>query len=617
MRCPVGSLALVLFLLATASQPARAQSGGGPIDLQLFHPAMDTRGLISLDGSETIGHLRMDFKVGVNYAYRPFSVMGPTVGGTWCQGGGTCGVGDAQYLSSRYRVEHLGTGELIVALGLSRYFQLGLGLPLSFWTGYTQPQAQVLPDQDRTAVGAFGLGDLALHLKGMILNQSRFPVGLAAKATVGFPTAAAGEFLGSERFRVTLGVVLDRSLLKGRLKLALNVGTHLRFGADRAWTDSRLCAQGDQLLDCGTGRTLRSGHGLYYGLGLSFGIVRDRFDVLAELYGQTPFSGLFDLAPEGPLGSAHEAALGFRLRIGKIAAFEFGCAFGLTRREDNGQYGAALFRPYFGLQVQTELVTVKALALKAAEWEPVKRALAGFRELAEARLESLLAGIQAAAMELTRKLADQALGLAMKVVMGDDVQAFVKQLVGAYSRWQAIQDQLLVVYTASGIALKDARARLKTLLEQTQSITADLKVLLRERLEQRIQESIRPRFESLLGSQWDQVVAPLLDKVVGALTTLAGTIPGAGGVLSTTVNLLVAKAKAELKTWAQGKATALLDQLVKSTLDRIFSMVFAPGGRIEGALDWLNTHLQALQKAVDQAGAELEAKRQLIEKMLR
>jgi len=609
----------VAFGLSSVMAGTAVAQHGGAIDMQLFRPAVDSKGYITVDGPDTVGHLQLSVGVNVNYAYKPFSLRSETAVSTWCVDQVNCSPGDENYIYSRYRINHLATGNLVAALGLSKYFQLGIGVPMTFWMGSTTPTGQQLPGVDEDTISAFGIGDLALHLKGRILQQPKFPVGLGVRLTAAFPTAKPDSFLGSGRVRVTPVVLLQRTLLKGRLRLALNVGAHLRFGEELFWTDSRMCdpMDGTDAVNCGTGRQMSTAHHLFYGVGIGFTILKNRLDVLVELVGQTPFDGFYDLSEEGALGSAHEAIIGFRLRMMGQTYFEVGAAFGLFRTEDNFQYGMPLARAYFGLVVQSTLTGAMEMAGKMGQWGPVKRTIDSFKAKAKAKLDEYLADVKAKIQKLAQELADKAIAKGMQLIFNETTENLLRKVIAGYDKWQAIQAQLMVVYTTSGRELSQAKAKLKSMLVKAQSVTGDLQNTLKTLVEQRVRETIRPRFEMLLNTQWDEVVSPILDKGANALTSLAASVPGAGGVLAVTVNLLIAKAKVTLKIWALGKAMTMLDSMLDKTFKRIWGVVFKDGGKVEGALKWVNSKLKDLDAALEKASSEIESRRQLLLRVLR
>lgn len=68
----------IVSLLALAPARALAQpSPGGAIDLQLFRPAIDSKGFITQDASQVLGHLDVSFGLVLNYALSPLSLAGP------------------------------------------------------------------------------------------------------------------------------------------------------------------------------------------------------------------------------------------------------------------------------------------------------------------------------------------------------------------------------------------------------------------------------------------------------------------------------------------------------------------------------------------------------------
>ncbi|MBK8481839.1 MAG: OmpA family protein [Proteobacteria bacterium] len=339
------ALLLSLALLVPCSR-ALAQVSGGPVDLQLFRPAIDSKGYITLDASQVLGHLNLSFGLVLNYARRPFSIAGPPTGGTWCADPSTPGTAcspEARLLS-RYQVKNLATGQLQAAVGLFRHLELGIGLPLTLWDGDTTPNPAA---RDHGSIDAQGVGDLVLHLKGRILDTSRYPVGLALVTSVTLPTGDEHAFLGSGRVGLLPRLVVDREFLRGgRLKLALNVGTLLRFGSNAGWTDERLCAlQGAAgvAAACGTGRTLSTDDQLVYGAAIAFDFVPQRLQGVAELIGQTGFDGLYD---RSRLNSAHEALAGLKVYLADNSYLALGLGRGLRGGGDNFQYGSPDVRAF-------------------------------------------------------------------------------------------------------------------------------------------------------------------------------------------------------------------------------------------------------------------------------
>ena len=321
---------------------AAAQSAGGPVDLQLFRPAIDSRGLFSINGSEVLGHLDVSFGLIVNWSRRPLSMRGLAT--------------DTSFGRSRYDIDNLVTGNLQAAIGLFRHFELGLGIPLTFWNGDTRPDPQ---PEDAGKIDAQGAGDLGIHVKGRLLNNSAYPLGLSAMASVYLPTGDDEAFLGSGRVALWPRLILDRLLFSGRLKLALNVGAMFRLGsasgaagiADNTWQDTRQCrvlGQDEPSLtaDCGTGRIIETKHDLTYGLGGALAIVPERFEFVVELVGQTGFEGFAD--PDR-FNSANELLAGFKLYLARSSYMTIGAGRALRGASGNHQYGAPDVRVFLGI----------------------------------------------------------------------------------------------------------------------------------------------------------------------------------------------------------------------------------------------------------------------------
>jgi len=333
--------ALTLFSVGAA----RAQSGGGPVDLQLFRPAMDSKGYITLNASQVLGHLDISFGFVFNWARRPLSLASDQYGTTWKDS-------NLDAIPSRFQIDNMATGNLQFAIGLFKYVELGIDFPLTFWNGDTDPP----PAQDDDGgVGDQGPGDLSVRLKGRILNTSRSPVGLGVMLSTSFPTGNNEAFLGSGRFTIAPSIIVDKELFDGRLSLAANVGARFRTGTD-SWTDTRMCQLQTNFTHksgCGTMTDIETAHHLTYGIGASLAIVKGRFDFVAEIVGQTGLSGFAD--PDR-LNSAAELLGGFKLYLARNSYFAFGAGRGLRGQTENHQYGspdvrlfaAFIFEPSIG-----------------------------------------------------------------------------------------------------------------------------------------------------------------------------------------------------------------------------------------------------------------------------
>ena len=348
------ALALVAAGLVAPGQ-AMAQKNGGPIDLQLFRPAIDSKGYITLNASQVLGHLDLSFGLVVNYAYNVMDFQtnhGVTKGGLptptfWCKSGTDstkgCKIGSDSHVPNRYFIENMVTGHFQAALGLFKHVEVGIGFPVSVWIGDTNPDPV---KGDDGAIDVQGVGDLGFHVKGRVLNTSKHPVGLGAILSIYVPTGDEAAFLGSGRVTIAPSVILDKEFFRGRLSLALNVGGRFRSGTEK-WVDERKCSlwtdPTDKTVtaDCGTGESIETDHHLTFGIGATVAIVPQRFSLVGEIVGQTGFNSFAD---PGGYTSALEFLGGFKLYLGRNSYFGFGFGRGLRGEDANHQYGSPSVR---------------------------------------------------------------------------------------------------------------------------------------------------------------------------------------------------------------------------------------------------------------------------------
>ena len=207
-------LSIIACCLAPAvavAQPA----GNLPIDT--FRPAIDSRGYLTINASQPLGDKELSFGLGAL---------------SW--GRGLLALQDGD---NRYSVDNVVTATLVAAFGLHlgpAELELGASLPLSILSGDRGPDSlgptdSPNDDQDYKLDGQ-GLGNIGLHLKTRFLKSSRPPhVGLGVIASVYLPTAnPADRFMGDSKAVPQLVGVLDKELVGGRLRLAVNGGVRLR-----------------------------------------------------------------------------------------------------------------------------------------------------------------------------------------------------------------------------------------------------------------------------------------------------------------------------------------------------------------------------------------------------
>src|SRR4051794_8383046 len=154
-------------LLLLAAAPARAQVGkltNAPIDLQVFRPAVDSKGFITLNASQILSPRDFSFGLVSTWSRKPLSFSG-TVDGQ----------------PSSWAVDNLITSSFQGAVGVfsMRQFglELGLALPVNIMSGRADPSDRGDPDDvndDRVyQFDGQGVGDLVVHPKLRISNASR------------------------------------------------------------------------------------------------------------------------------------------------------------------------------------------------------------------------------------------------------------------------------------------------------------------------------------------------------------------------------------------------------------------------------------------------------------
>ena len=358
-RSRLYAVALSLLVLTLVPATAAAQQGGGPIDIQTFRPAVDSKGYITLNASQPLGHLDVSFGLVVNYALNVMSMYSDTssAGKVWCSPGtaaGTCSVGADGHAPSAYNIENMVSGHFQLALGLFKYFEVGLSMPVTIWTGDTDPDGD-LEAGNTGEISGQNAGDLGLHIKGRILNTSKHPVGLGLILSTYFPTGSPDQFMGSGGITIHPSIILDKEFLRGRISMAINIGARIMAGSLRGdatdWKDTRNCLEWDDVsgavttteAECGTGEEIKRSGLLTYGIGGTFAVVPGKFSLVAEIVGQTGFDAFFDA---GAFHSAHELLAGFKLYLGRNSYFALGVGRGLRGQEPNHQYGSPDFRVF-------------------------------------------------------------------------------------------------------------------------------------------------------------------------------------------------------------------------------------------------------------------------------
>jgi outer membrane protein OmpA-like peptidoglycan-associated protein len=338
--------------LVFAAVPARAQLKKGPIDLQLFRPASDSKGYFTLNGAQVLAPLDLSFGLVSTIAWTPLKldkVLNQ----------------DGQTYTSTVKVKNVITTTLQGAIGLAQTdhlgLQIGLALPIVVLTGEGTPQDEGRlgdnNDNVRHQMDAQGMGDLTVHPKIRLINPSRKKIGVSILPSFVLPTGDKNKFMGEGQFIFQPSLVIDANWGRfGVLRTAVNVGARIRtkgasifqdteeyFPRDSAITPTQ---KGGTLLPQNTGKGIKVGNELLAGLGVAWGIVPFRFDLVAEAYG---FQGLDSkkIAADGTQSAMRpgaEAVAGIKLYLAANSFFEAGGGYQIIP----SSYGAARGRAFLG-----------------------------------------------------------------------------------------------------------------------------------------------------------------------------------------------------------------------------------------------------------------------------
>ena len=314
----IRSLATAALMLALVS-PAQAQEAAGDIPLDTFTPAMDSRGYLTVNASQVLGHKELSFGLGaLDWGYK------------------TLGFGDQDACGSSsgmpcYQVNNMVTATLITAFGLKAgpaELEFGASVPFVIMGGDRGPNnlgADGPNDDMEFKLDGQGIGNLGLHLKTRFLKTSRPPhVGLGLIASVYLPTVdPKNKWLGDRKVVPQIMGILDKEFgSKGQFRVALNGGIRLR-SETATFTDSGVDGAP------GTGETVSVTSEIPFGLGLAYAIKVQKFDIVGELRGSIPIG---DHENYQPL----EAIAGVKLYLARNSFLSLGGGTGLLRDQATG-----------------------------------------------------------------------------------------------------------------------------------------------------------------------------------------------------------------------------------------------------------------------------------------
>jgi OmpA-OmpF porin, OOP family len=302
---------LVAFAILAAAAPRAFAEPGGNIDLNVFRPAIDSRGYLTVNASQTLGDVEVSFGLGaLDWGYKLLEFK---------EG------------SSEYSVNHMVAATLIGAFGKHigpLELEIGVSVPIMIMFGDRAPDfkdpANSNNDKD-FGIDGQGIGNVGLHLKTRFIKTSRPPhVGLGVIASVFLDTVdPKKKWLGEDQLVPQFMGILDKEFgREGRLRMAINAGIRLRKDT-RTFVDDGAGETPDVNRPATTtGGTIQASNEIPFGFGIAYALSKQKFDVVGEVFGSVP---LGDHDNYQPL----EALVGFKLYLARNSFLSLGVGRGL------------------------------------------------------------------------------------------------------------------------------------------------------------------------------------------------------------------------------------------------------------------------------------------------
>ena len=343
----VPAVGLALALAAGLAPPVHADPLRlAPIDLQAFRPAMDSKGYITLNSSQVLGRLDFSFGLVTTWGAKVLDFTNPAV--------------TANGQSARFSIKNIITPSLQGAVGLTNFahfgVELGVVVPMSIMSGRAYPTDNngtpgTSADDNDFSITHQGLGDIIVLPKIRLMNAARNNLGLAVIPSFVLPTGDKNAFLGEGKLIFQPSAVVDGEFgYLGRFRVAINAGARLR-GSESEFIDDGVTYTTPRTFG-GVGGTptntrygVRVHNELMGGVGLSFGIVPQKFDVVGEIYGQKGLSAKrIEAGAEVALPPVVEAVGGIKLYLARNSFFLLGGGWRLV----SNTAGAAAPRAFVG-----------------------------------------------------------------------------------------------------------------------------------------------------------------------------------------------------------------------------------------------------------------------------
>lgn len=259
------------------------------LNVQNFKPNAGPYGIITVEGSNTLGHLVPAGNLVLNYASLP--LVREDSAGTI-----------TPIVDQQLALHAVG------GIGITDFLQLDLELPIYFVNEGMQLAG--------TSFDEFGVGDLSIRPKANFVSSRDGGFGLGMSLDFSIPSGNSDAFIGAP-FAIAPKLLLDYKA--GDFLIAANIGTSIR---------------GSSTVD-----NLAPGSALEYGAGAQYALLNGLFILEGEIFGRSSFDDFFssdDSPLEGLVGAKLVTSSGFQLFAGAGGGLVSGV-------------GAPAFRAFMGI----------------------------------------------------------------------------------------------------------------------------------------------------------------------------------------------------------------------------------------------------------------------------
>jgi OOP family OmpA-OmpF porin len=342
------------------SLAGRLHSGG--MDLHLFRPAIDSKGHLSVNGTDVLPHLGISFGLILDggFGILPFHGFVNREDRLAGDPDTVCDSSEGDLLCGRVVDAQL-TGTLHFNLGLANLLVVGVQIPVVIGSGpnLTVPGIYNDPPGQPTGLDNQSLGNIAIHGKIRLLRAERNDgFGLGAILQLELPTSDWSRFAGDPTFVIWPHVVLEWRPMR-LVRFNADLGWRVVIGDGSPFPVHGETVPGDPSGNS-TGAVFRAmgsnfvyDDQLTFGVGASFRLGDSPLDFVLEVYGNYIMSGLDgrgDFTAQGVMNLEALAALKVFVERNSYLMFGGGGAIptdGATAADIRGMVGF-IFEPSIG-----------------------------------------------------------------------------------------------------------------------------------------------------------------------------------------------------------------------------------------------------------------------------